>query len=57
MAEVNKYLLDRISELELELAEVKCRYDELCEHHKETVNFFEKLNTEHEILRKYCCYY
>lgn len=50
---VNEHLLDRITELELELAEIKCKYDELAEHHEETVMFFEKLNNEHEILRKY----
>ena len=49
----NEYLLERITELELELAEVKSKYDELSEHHDETVDFFEKLTLEHEILEKY----
>jgi hypothetical protein len=49
----NEYLLERITELELELAETKCKFDELSEHHEETVYYFEKLNLEHDILSKY----
>ena len=53
MPTTNEYLLERISELELEIAELKCNYDELAEHHQETVDYFEGLTAEHELLRKY----
>lgn len=53
MATTNEYLVERIAELELELAEAKALYDDLAEHHEATVNFFEGLTAEHELLRKY----
>ena len=53
MATTNEYLVERIAELELELAEAKANYDDLAEHHEETVNFFEGLTAEHDLLRKY----
>lgn len=53
MATTNEYLVERIAELELELADTKALYDDLAEHHEETVNFFEGLTAEHELLRKY----
>ena len=53
MATTNEYLVERIAELELELAEAKALYDDLAEHHEETVNFFEGLTAEHELLSKY----
>jgi hypothetical protein len=53
MPTTNEYLLEKIAELELEIAELKCNYDELAEHHQETVDFFEGLTAEHELLSKY----
>ena len=53
MATTNEYLVERIAKLELELAEAKANYDDLSEHYEETVNFFEGLTIEHELLSKY----
>lgn len=53
MATVNEYLVERIAALELELSEAKALYDDLVEHHEETVNYFERLVAEHDLLRKY----
>ena len=45
--------MERIAELELELAQVKSDYDNLAEHHEETMRFFEDFTEVYEILNEY----
>lgn len=53
MATTNEYLVERIAELELELAEAKSDYDTLAEHHEETMRFFDGYAEAYEILNEY----
>ncbi|MBR2388279.1 MAG: hypothetical protein IKB02_05870 [Clostridia bacterium] len=53
MPTTNEYLVERIAELELELAEAKALYDDLAEHHEETMSFFDGYAEAYEILNEY----
>lgn len=53
MANTTEYLLERIKELELEMAQMRCDYDELHDRHDATLECFEQLVEEHDILSNY----